>query len=253
MTMRTQPNSVQLFSCPRQHVPITICSFVVLDPARTVVYHGAVDDQYGFGYSRAEPRHTYLTDALTAILNENSPPTEATTAPGCQLEIRRDDPAAEAVTYHGRISRVIDRHCVECHREGQIAPVVLTRARALYQRKLRQGEVSNPCYLAKDATRPSTSRGGQPGRRFYVICDKQKSFRAVSSGYETRQQRVAEPGRSAASFAAKPRSDIAIGAMVEHAKFGTGCVIDQEGNKLTIQFEEAGEKRVIDSFVTVVE
>ena len=40
--------------------------------------------------------------------------------------------------------------------------------------------------------------------------------------------------------------------MVEHAKFGRGCVIDQEGNKLTINFEEAGEKRVIDSFVTVV-
>jgi len=76
--------------------------------------------------------------------------------------------------------------------------------------------------------------------------------RAIATGYETKQQRVAEPGRSAASFAAKPRSDIAIGAMVEHAKFGTGCVIDMEGNKLTIQFEDAGEKRVIDSFVTVL-
>ncbi len=76
--------------------------------------------------------------------------------------------------------------------------------------------------------------------------------RAIESGYETRQQRVAEPGRSAASFASPARSDIAIGAMVEHKKFGTGCVIDQEGNKLTIQFEDAGEKRVIDSFVTVV-
>jgi len=76
--------------------------------------------------------------------------------------------------------------------------------------------------------------------------------RAVDSGYETRQKRLAEPGRSAASFAAQGRSDISIGAMVTHEKFGTGCVIDQEGNKLTIQFEEAGEKRVIDSFVKVV-
>lgn len=76
--------------------------------------------------------------------------------------------------------------------------------------------------------------------------------RAVATGYETQQKRLAEPGRSAASFAAKSRSDIAIGVMVEHAKFGTGCVIDQEGNKLTINFEDAGEKRVIDSFVTVV-
>ncbi len=76
--------------------------------------------------------------------------------------------------------------------------------------------------------------------------------RAIATGYETRQQRVAEPDRSAASFAAQPRSDIVIGAMVEHAKFGTGCVVDQEGNKLEIEFEDHGTKRVIDSFVTVV-
>lgn len=67
--------------------------------------------------------------------------------------------------------------------DGQIAPVVLHRARALYQRKLRQGTVKNPCYLAKDATRPSTLNSGKPGRRFYIICESRKSFRAVSSGY----------------------------------------------------------------------
>ncbi|WP_299845779.1 hypothetical protein [uncultured Roseovarius sp.] len=67
--------------------------------------------------------------------------------------------------------------------DNQIAPVVLARARALYQRKLRQGAVTNPCYLAKDATRPSTSRDGKPGGRFYIICEASKSFRAVPSGY----------------------------------------------------------------------
>ncbi len=67
--------------------------------------------------------------------------------------------------------------------DGQIAPVVLQRARELYRTKVRQGKVSNPCYLAKDATRPSTSANGAPGRRFYVICESSKTFRAVSSGY----------------------------------------------------------------------
>ena len=67
--------------------------------------------------------------------------------------------------------------------EGQIAPVVLQRARALYQKRVRKGDVRNACYFAKDATRPSTSRDGSPGRRFYIICEAQKSFRAVSSGY----------------------------------------------------------------------
>jgi DNA helicase-2/ATP-dependent DNA helicase PcrA len=76
--------------------------------------------------------------------------------------------------------------------------------------------------------------------------------RAIASGYDSRPARIPESTRSAASFAAPARSDIAIGAMVSHTKFGTGCVIDQEGNKLTILFEEAGEKRVLDSFVTVI-
>ncbi|WP_370191619.1 ATP-dependent helicase [Qipengyuania sp.] len=77
--------------------------------------------------------------------------------------------------------------------------------------------------------------------------------RALSSGYDSTPKRLAEPGRSAASFAAKPRSDIAIGARVFHDKFGYGCVTDQEGNKLTIEFEKAGEKRVLDSFVKLAD
>ncbi|MGE0828572.1 MAG: ATP-dependent helicase [Hyphomonadaceae bacterium] len=41
----------------------------------------------------------------------------------------------------------------------------------------------------------------------------------------------------------------AIGERVFHQKFGYGRVRGVEGNKLTIDFEKAGEKRVIDSFV----
>jgi DNA helicase-2/ATP-dependent DNA helicase PcrA len=73
--------------------------------------------------------------------------------------------------------------------------------------------------------------------------------RAVATGYDPAPHRVREVTRSAASFAAKPRSDIAVGQRVFHDKFGYGEVIDQEGNKLEIEFEQAGRKRVIDSFV----
>jgi DNA helicase-2/ATP-dependent DNA helicase PcrA len=77
--------------------------------------------------------------------------------------------------------------------------------------------------------------------------------RALSTGYETKQTRVKENKRSAASFAAKPRSDIAIGARVFHEKFGYGTVMDQEGNKLEIEFEHSGTKRVIDSFIKLAD
>ena len=75
--------------------------------------------------------------------------------------------------------------------------------------------------------------------------------RALATGYETKPVRVQENRRSAASFAAQARTDITVGAQVRHDKFGSGTVIDQEGNKLVINFEDVGEKRVLDSFVTV--
>jgi DNA helicase-2/ATP-dependent DNA helicase PcrA len=39
------------------------------------------------------------------------------------------------------------------------------------------------------------------------------------------------------------------GDRVFHQKFGYGAVRVVEGNKLTVEFEKAGEKRVIDTFV----
>ena len=62
--------------------------------------------------------------------------------------------------------------------DGQIAQVVLKRARALYLLKSSEGAVKNPCYFAMDATRP-----GGFGRRFYVICETDQTFRAVPSGH----------------------------------------------------------------------
>jgi DNA helicase-2/ATP-dependent DNA helicase PcrA len=73
--------------------------------------------------------------------------------------------------------------------------------------------------------------------------------RAAAQSYDPTPKRLAEPSRSAASFAAKPRDDIVIGARVFHDKFGYGTVAAQEGNKLEIDFETGGRKRVIDSFV----
>ncbi|MFA7594959.1 MAG: UvrD-helicase domain-containing protein [Novosphingobium sp.] len=73
--------------------------------------------------------------------------------------------------------------------------------------------------------------------------------RAASAGYDATPKRLAEPGRSAASFAAKPRMDIRKGDRVFHEKFGYGEVLAQEGNKLEIEFEGSGRKRVLDSFV----
>jgi DNA helicase-2/ATP-dependent DNA helicase PcrA len=44
-------------------------------------------------------------------------------------------------------------------------------------------------------------------------------------------------------------SAFTLGDRVFHQKFGNGNVTAIDGNKLTIQFDKAGEKRVVDSFV----
>jgi DNA helicase-2/ATP-dependent DNA helicase PcrA len=44
-------------------------------------------------------------------------------------------------------------------------------------------------------------------------------------------------------------SAFAVGDRVFHLKFGNGNVTAVDGNKLSIQFDKAGEKRVVDSFV----
>jgi peroxiredoxin len=59
----------------------------VLDAKRTVVYRGAVDDQYGLGYSKEAAIHTYAKDALAAVLAGQEPKVPATTAPGCALDL----------------------------------------------------------------------------------------------------------------------------------------------------------------------
>jgi ATP-dependent DNA helicase UvrD/PcrA len=44
-------------------------------------------------------------------------------------------------------------------------------------------------------------------------------------------------------------SAYAVGARVYHHKFGHGAVVEADGNKLTVDFESVGRKRVVDSFL----
>jgi DNA helicase II / ATP-dependent DNA helicase PcrA len=76
-------------------------------------------------------------------------------------------------------------------------------------------------------------------------------WQRASGSYSTTPSRVVEARSSAISLGNKGRSDIALGQRVFHTKFGYGSVAEIEGNKLEIDFEQAGRKRVLDSFVTL--
>jgi hypothetical protein len=134
---------------------------IVLDSARTVVYHGSIDDQYGLGYSLDSPRSRYLIDGLTAILAGRQPAVSATSAPGCVLDQKRSAVASSGVTYYEHISRLVQRHCIECHREGGVAPFsletyddLLAHA-AMIQQVVERG-VMPPWFAAADSQRATT-------------------------------------------------------------------------------------------------
>jgi len=60
-----------------------------------------------------------------------------------------------------------------------------------------------------------------------------------------------ESRASAISLGNKGRDDLSVGMRIFHGKFGYGEIVGQEGNKLEIEFEKAGRKRVLDSFVSL--
>jgi thiol-disulfide isomerase/thioredoxin len=107
----------------------------VLDAARTVVYRGAVDDQYGIGYSLDAPKARYLVPALDEFLAGKVPAVTATTAPGCALEPDAAKVPAVPLTYHARVERIVQANCVECHRAGGVGPFALDTYDALVAQK----------------------------------------------------------------------------------------------------------------------
>ena len=64
-------------------------------------------------------------------------------------------------------------------------------------------------------------------------------------------QRVIEARASAVSLGNKGRDDLNVGMRVFHGKFGYGKIEQIEGNKLEIEFEKAGRKRVLDTFISL--
>ena len=97
----------------------------LLDAARTLVYRGAVNDQYGLGYAKEKAQRHYLREAMAAHAAGLPPKFAATTAPGCALDLKPASPVATAISYHHQIARIMQAHCIECHHTGGLAPFAL--------------------------------------------------------------------------------------------------------------------------------
>lgn len=106
----------------------------VLDEDLMIVYRGRIDDQYAPGINRPTVNHHDLRDAIEKTLAGKPAKVGMTEPVGCMIGKIRRTPASDdssgpvnvaAVTYCKQVSRVLQKHCVECHRTGEIAPFSL--------------------------------------------------------------------------------------------------------------------------------
>ena len=99
---------------------------LVLDADRVIRYRGRIDDQYNIGISRSKSVHNDLSDALEELL-EGKPVSKPTTPTvGCFIGRVHKPAATGTVTFTKDVAPIFNKHCVECHRPGQIGPFSLT-------------------------------------------------------------------------------------------------------------------------------
>jgi thiol-disulfide isomerase/thioredoxin len=98
----------------------------VLDKQHVVRYRGRIDDQYGVGVNRSEPKHRDLAAALDDLLAGKEVAMPVTQAAGCHIGRKNRRPEKGEITYSRDIAPLIEKHCVACHRPGEIAPFTLT-------------------------------------------------------------------------------------------------------------------------------
>lgn len=94
----------------------------LIDSSCQLRYAGRIDNQYGVGFSRPTAEREDLKMAIRAVLTGDEVEVPQTEPVGCLIGRLPQQDGSSAVTYRNQISRLLQTHCVECHRPGQIGP-----------------------------------------------------------------------------------------------------------------------------------
>ena len=98
----------------------------VLDQELAVRYRGRIDDQYSPGRAKTAATRHDLREALEQLVAGKLVEESETDPVGCLIgRVRTAQPDAK-VTFTRDIAPILNQHCVECHRAGEIAPFSLT-------------------------------------------------------------------------------------------------------------------------------
>jgi peroxiredoxin len=94
-------------------------------------WRGPIDDRVGYGAVKATAEHTYLADAVHAVA-AGIAPVPGPAAKGCALAYTDAD---RTYDYAADIAPIIAGHCLQCHRDGGIAPFALTDLTAVLRHR----------------------------------------------------------------------------------------------------------------------
>ncbi|HEX3726372.1 MAG TPA: thiol-disulfide isomerase, partial [Pirellulales bacterium] len=97
----------------------------VFDASHTERYHGRVDDQFGVGVQREKASHRELVEAIDQLLAGGQVAKPSTPVSGCLIARVSKTAPRGAITYAKQIAPIMNQHCVECHRDGELAPFPL--------------------------------------------------------------------------------------------------------------------------------
>ncbi len=95
----------------------------VLDRELNIIYRGRIDDQYQPGAAKAEPSRFDLKIALSECTQGKPVTVDRTAAAGCLIGRVKKEAESGTVTFANQVSRILDNHCSECHRPGEIGPM----------------------------------------------------------------------------------------------------------------------------------
>lgn len=103
----------------------------LLDGRLKLRYHGRIDDQYAPSVARKEAEREDLRAAIDELLAGKPVTVKETRALGCIIgKVKSPDTASvesNAITFSKDVFPILQAHCIECHRAGEIGPFAMNR------------------------------------------------------------------------------------------------------------------------------
>ncbi|MFN9720916.1 MAG: redoxin family protein [Planctomycetota bacterium] len=195
---------------------------IVLDDSRTIRYRGRIDDQLRIGGTRPVASRADLEIAIGEVLSDQQVSIAETDSDGCEITVPASRPRMAGLTWSTHVRPIIEKRCVNCHREGTAAPFPLltyedVSANAEMIRVVVETETMPPWYAA-------TSKIHFQNDTSLTVSEKDTVLDWIASGKKLGEPaQIIQEARSASDWRIG-EPDVVITMVEEHEVPATGFV-----------------------------